>query len=292
MTESFTFTIVTGADSTYMPLLLDLIHSIRDNPHPPTRTMPIAVLDFGLTDADRQALCGLVQQIVVPDWDIAVKDQAKLPGYFRGFTVRPFLRKYFPGFDVYLWIDSDCWVQDGTVLDIYLRTAWSGKMAATPQIDRCYKSFYKWQRPRFNTLEFRTYHRAFGWRLANRLGRNPFVNCGVFSLRSDAPHWDLWATALRHAFRRSNVPLVEQAAFNHVIYHDRAPTGFLPAWANWVCIDGPPMLDESSGAYVEPQPPHRLIGILHLLGPAKDGPLRLPTSSGGVVEKTLRYSAR
>jgi len=286
------FAIVTGADRNYIHFLQDLIDSLRQNPDPDARGLDIYVMDFGLDPAQKEALASQVQGIITPDWDIQVKDAHKLASYFKGFTVRPFLRKYIPGYDVLLWIDSDAWVQDASVLDLYLKTAWSGKLAATPQIDRCYKSFYKWQRPRYNTLEFKAYWKGFGLKAANKLGRNPFVNCGVFALRTDAPHWDLWADALRRGFARSNWPIVEQAAMNWVIFKDKAPSGLLPAWCNWLCIDGPPLIDAETGLYVEPQPPHRPLGILHLVGPAKDMALPLQTTDGRAVTRLLTYRER
>jgi len=288
----FSYAIITAADTKYMGFLTDLILSLKNNADPDVRRIPICILDLGLTPADRDSLSQYAARIVTPDWDVEVVGSKSLASYFKGFTVRPFLRKYFPGYDVYLWIDSDTWVQDARVLDYYLKTAWSGKLAATPQIDRCYKSFYKWQRPRYNTIEFKAYWRGFGLRVANKLGRNPFVNCGVFALRADAPHWDAWADALRHAFKRSNWPLVEQAAMNYVIFHERLPTGLLPATCNWVCIDGPPKIDDVTGLYVEPQPPHLPIGILHLLGPAKDMVMTLETVTGAKVQRTLHYGER
>ncbi|MGH6976466.1 MAG: hypothetical protein ACREED_05505 [Stellaceae bacterium] len=30
----------------------------------------------------------------------------------------PFLRRYFPGYDVYLWLDGDTWVQDAEAIEL------------------------------------------------------------------------------------------------------------------------------------------------------------------------------
>ena len=282
----FSYTIVTAADRNYYGLLGDLVDSLRDR----RADAPIAVLDIGLDEAQRQALSRRVTQIATADWDLDFPGRAALGSAYKAFTARPFLPKYFPGYGVYLWIDSDAWVQDAAIIDLYLEVAWSGKLAVTPQIDRCYKSFYKWQRPRFNTLMFREYRKAYGWRTANRLGRFPIVNSGVVGLRGDAPHWQLWQRALAAGLHAAPTGLREQTALNYVVYHDRAPAGFLPAWCNWNCIDGPPMVDEERGLLVEPQPPHRPLGILHLVGPAKATRFKLESLQGPPIERGLHYS--
>lgn len=286
MSKPYRFIIVTAADSAYYTLLEELLASLEDTVGATT----IGLLDLGLTEAQRAALRPRVAAFAEPGWDIDFPARAKAPHWFRGFTARPFLPRYFPGYDVYLYIDCDTWVQDGSVIDLYLSVAWGGKLAVTPEIDRCYKSLYKWQRPRFNTIMFREYRQGYGWRVANQLGRNPVVNAGIFALRADAPHWDLYRDAMAQGLRSSWSALREQTALNYVVYHNRLPTGLLPAWCNWKCIDGPPMVDEASGLVVEPQPPHRPLGILHLSGPAKDLTFALETLQGRRIEAKLTYT--
>ncbi len=283
------FTIVTAADQGYFDLLNGLIASLRALPEAAARTAPIAVLDLGLTEEQRARLARSVTGFVEPGWDYDFPGRAAKPGGYKAFTARPFLPDHVPGYRTYLWIDADAWVQDWSVLALYLEVARDGKLAITTEIDRCYQTAYKWQRPRWNTLTFRQYRQCFGWRAANRLGRNPFVNSGVFALTADAPHWALWQAALGRAIQRSQDGLVEQTALNYVVYHDRPPVGMLPAWCNWMCVTAPPMVDEATGLLVEPQPPHRTLGVVHLLGPIKDKVYRLQTRAGGTIERTLRY---
>jgi hypothetical protein len=284
----FSFAVITGADHKYYSLLIELLDSLIDCAA--GKKIPVCVLDFGLEPAQVGQLESRGVRIAIPDWDIAFPDRAKYGSWYKAITARPFLAKHFPGFDVYLWIDSDIWVQDLSAIELYLSVAWSGRLAVTSQIDRSYQSLYKWQRPRFNTLAFREYRRAYGWRVANRLGRNPLVNSGAFALRADAPHWALWQDALTRGLQRSSSALRDQTALNYVVFNDRPPTGLVPAWCNWICIDGTPMWDETSGLLVEPQPPHRPLGLLHLAGPAKNRTFALRTSSGVTVEETFHYS--
>ncbi|MGH6976468.1 MAG: hypothetical protein ACREED_05515 [Stellaceae bacterium] len=55
---------------------------------------------------------------------------------------------------------------------------------------------------------------------------------GIFALRADAPHWELWEKAMRHGLQRQPTLLREQTALNYVIHRDRAPVGLLPDWCN------------------------------------------------------------
>ena len=84
------------------------------------------------------------------------------------------------------------------------------KLAITPEIDRAYKRHYKRPKPFGWTLAWKNYREAFGWRAADRLGRNPMVNCGVFALHRDAPHWDAWARVLAQVLQRTRFFFVEQ----------------------------------------------------------------------------------
>jgi len=58
-------------------------------------------------------------------------------------TARPYLPKHFPGHAVYLWIDADAWVQDDTVLDIFVSGARRGMLAVVPEVDRGYWTIHK-----------------------------------------------------------------------------------------------------------------------------------------------------
>lgn len=275
--------IATGADANYYALLCDLLDSLRDR----GIRAPIGVLDFGLEEAQRRALDRDGIRIVAPGWDFDFPGIEKLPSFYKAYTTRPWIPKHFPGYDYYLWLDCDIWVQDAAVLDLYLAVARAGKLAITPHIGRSYESFKKWQRPRFNTAMFREYVRGgWGWRTANEFARFPICNCGAFALKNDAPHWALW----RRAMHPKRTKMWEQTPLNYVIYHDKAPTGLLPDLCNWICIDAPPMVDEKRGLLVEPEPPHQTIGLIHLVEQAKTMTFPLATLQGGTVMAPLRYS--
>jgi hypothetical protein len=283
--------IASAADRSYFTLLRDTVLSIRAQ----RRQAAIGVLDLGLDPAQREWLGARVDHLVRPAWDVDFPGRADTPETLKAQVARPFLRRHFPGYATYLWIDADAWLQDWRVIELYERAAGQDKLAITPEIDRAYKRHYK--RPKLfgHTLAWKNYRRAFGWRVADRLGRNPMVNCGVFALAHDAPHWDTWARVMTNVLRRTRFFFVEQTALNYVIFAERLPVNFLPAYCNWMPGDAAPAFDGARRLFVEPYAPHEVIGIMHLAGREQKSHLftlqclggqRL---DGGTVVTSLRY---
>ena len=104
----------------------------------------------------------------------------------------------------------------------------ASKLAIALELDRAYKRHYK--RPKLfgMNLAWKNYREAFGWRAADRLGRNPTANCGVFALHRDAPHWQAWARLIdagvaAHALFLCRADRAELRDFR------RAPAGQFPA---------------------------------------------------------------
>jgi hypothetical protein len=279
--------IASGADRNYYPLLRDTVSSIRAQ----RAEQVIGILDLGLDPEHRHWLSSRVEHIVRPDWDLDFPHRRQAPEAFKAQVARPFLRRHFPGYEMYLWIDADAWLQDGRAIDLYAAAAVRGKLAITPEIDRAYKRHYKRPKPFGWTLAWKNYREAFGWRAADRLGRNPMVNCGVFALHRDAPHWDAWARVLAQVLQRTRFFFVEQMALNYVVFADRLPVNFLPAYCNWMPGDAAPAFDPGRGLFVEPYAPHEVIGVMHLAGrEQKDHIFRIDRLDGGIVETSLRYS--
>jgi hypothetical protein len=279
--------IASGADQKYFPLLRDTVLSVRAR----RPDVAIGVLDLGLDQQQREWLACRVKYLVQPEWDLDFPRRAQTPQTFKAQVARPFLWRHFPGYATYLWIDADAWLQDGGVIDLYVSAAGRDKLAIAPEIDRAYKRHYKRPKPFGWTLAWKNYRQAFGWRAADRLGRNPMLNCGVFALHRDAPHWDAWALTLSRVLQRTQFFFVEQMALNYVIFAEHLPVNLLPAYCNWMPGDAAPAFDGERGLFVEPYAPHHVIGVMHLAGrEQKTQVFRLSRLDGGTVETSLRYS--
>ncbi len=278
--------VVSAADSGYFALLQDAVRSVRAL-HP---EVPIGILDLGLAAEQRDWLAGQAAQFVAPGWDVDFPGQDHTPRAFQAQVARPFLPRHFPGYEMYFWLDADAWVQDWRIVELYCRAAGRDRLAITPEIDRAYKRHYK--RPKLfgTTLAWKNYREAFGWRAADRLGRNPMVNCGVFALHREAPHWQAWMRLIARVLMRTRFFYAEQTALNYAIFAEHLPVNFLPAYCNWMPGDAAPAFDAARGQFVEPYAPHEVIGVMHLAGPEqKDHVFRLARLDGGTLDTRLRY---
>jgi hypothetical protein len=193
---------------------------------------------------------------------------------------------------MYFWLDADAWLQDWRAVELYCAAAGRDRLAIAPEIDRAYKRHYK--RPKLfgTTLAWKNYRQAFGWRAADRLGRNPMLNCGVFALHAGAPHWEAWQRLIVRVLQRTRFFFAEQTALNYAVFAEGLPANLLPAYCNWMVGDAAPAFDRARGLLVEPYAPHEVIGVVHLAGTEqKDKTFRLQCLDGGTVETSLRYAA-
>lgn len=290
-------TIVSAADAAYFDLIKGLVSSLRARPE--GRALALCIFDIGLTGPQRDWLAGQGAVLAEPGWDFEFPGRDHIPTYFKALAARPSIPRYFPGHEIYFWIDADVWVQDHSALQIFIDAAATGKLAIVPEIDRSYWTIHKG--PRLWGQNQKCFAWAFGLRAGYRYGRHPILNAGVFALPQGAPHWQLYGAALRRALTRLRLArpsklwnlcfaLAEQTALNYVVFADKAPATFLPAYCNWFCGKGTPMYDRERGALVEPDAPYRTLGLVHLAG--KNTPERrwtLSTLQGGRVETRLTY---
>jgi hypothetical protein len=230
---------------------------------------------------------------VRPGWDVEFPRQERTPEALKAQVARPFLPRHFPGHEMYFWLDADAWLQEWRAVELYCAAAGRERLAIVPEIDRAYKRHYK--RPKLFgwTLAWKCYREAFGWRVADRLGRNPMVNCGVFALHRDAPHWEAWRRIMTGVLQRTRFFYVEQIALNYAIYAERLPVNLLPAYCNWMPGDAAPAFDAQRARFVEPYAPHETIGVMHLAGKEqKEQVFTLARLDAGTITTGLRYRDR
>lgn len=251
---------ITGGDAQYFELMRDCIGSLQATPA--GKAMALGVLDCGLTNEQRDWCRARGAILVVPAWDIDFPGRENLKDGYKALTARPFLPRYFPGFDLYLWIDGDCWVQQGDALALFLAAARTGKLAAAPEIHRSMRHYrHAWTE--FSTINGAAYEKAFGKEVADRLIRYPLINAGVFALPAGAAHWQGWAELLGEALQRS-ADMTDQIALNVLVYDKGYPCEPLPSRCNWPVHHATPAWNAERALFVEPAIPYEPLGILHL----------------------------
>jgi hypothetical protein len=278
--------LITASDEAYAPLLRGLVESLQQiSPRPYSA---LACFDLGLGASSRVWLEQYAVHVATPGWDLPVAESLKeTQPDLRALTVRPFLPEYFPGYDIYLWIDSDAWVQQRFAVDWYIEGASRGALAATPQVHHAYRqalSGLNWRMQRM--------HAYFGKDAAQRVLSETYINAGVFALPAEAAHWAEWAKSFRTGLKESNgLVCCDQTALNYAVWTHQLPFQPLPALCNWLCHLAFPYFDEKRQLLCEPAIPRQPIGIVHLSANTKDITIeRGENGDGGTM--SLRFPGK
>lgn len=280
--------VVTAADSGYFDLLRGLVLSLRA--FPALAGLPVAVLDAGLDDTQRAWLDEAGASLHPVDLEPLPPRDDGVRVISPSQLLRPHLPDVVPGYDVYIYMDADIWVQTADALTSYRRVAAAGSMVIVPEVHTAFPSMY---RVREFDLKTATYKRLFDRDTVRKLAFRPTINCGCFALAATAPHWRLWAGALEDIVARDNFFYAEQIALNLVLYDNaaQAPSLFLPPHFNWICHQALPAIEHRGGLLCDPLPPFQPLAIVHLTGNTKNGVRQLARTDGTRVERSLRYRA-
>lgn len=283
--------IVTAADGGYFPLLKGLVHSIRDlerSRDVPERTA-IKVADIGLTPEQRDELSAHCDILENPPIELPAPRDGEMTPLRAGCAVKIQLRKLFPGYRLYIWIDADAWVQEWGALQLLEIAGRKYGFAAVPEIDRAYKMLYD-RESRFYWGLFNWNADCFGREAAEQLKGLPVVNAGILALRADSPIWDAWSRAFQVAYSNAQEFANDQSALNYAIYFDKVRFYALPSLCNWICTQAAPRLDLHTLALTEPLMPYQRLGIVHLTNsPLRGKPVAVPVSDGTTREMQIDY---
>ena len=295
-------TIVSLADSNYFDLLNELIDSIKRFEE--SKNIAICVLDAGLNQEQKNILKKKVDEIKNAEWDIDVpKYKIGKKEWLKSQVSRAFIPNYFPGYEKYLWIDADAWVNSWKAIELYFKGSDNNKLAIATTADRNHGRVLRaeWLFRSFAKIKSQNYKHAkssgFSEKIARQVALMPHLNIGVFSLENNAPHWKAWQKNLKQALSRGKIWGSEQIAMNVTIYVDNLPVEILPAYCNWTLINKL-KFDENKNTLVEYYLPNHEIGIVHLAGKNnnhirynKEYLSEVETVDGKTIKKSLRFNS-
>jgi len=295
MPEKITF--VSSADSNYYPMLRELVHCIRSFDE--SKDMDICILDVGMSEEELDTLRPLVTKIVPAEWPKKIPaHRIKGREYYKACVNRPFLKDYFPGYDLYFWMDADVWFQNWRGIECFLEGARRKKMSLTGQSDRSYPKGMrvKWlgEWPwKVRGFYYTNAKKAFGIKTAQKLFPYHVVLAGAFCLHKDAPHWDKWQELIIKALEKGKVFTAEQLTLGMMIHLEGLPAEIMPAYMHWLC-EFKPLWNADKQVFVEPHLPHEEISLLHLSGYDKmridrSDTTDFQTTDGDTIEYTYRY---
>lgn len=272
--------LVSGSNSKYYNLLLNMIQSLKDmKPFP---SYDIACFDLGLEENQKEKLEN--DDIIVKkpkDFHNVLPLNKKTPATLASVG-KITLPEQFPNYDLYMWIDADIWFQTPIAIQLPIIMASKGKMVVVPEFDRSNikikdqkKGFSGFSRGllRFFGLETRPFDRyrqlrakqAFKKAVNAEATQYYHLNGGVFSISSEAPHWKEWFELYKKALK--NGPLIQgiaQSCISYLWLENKLSFLPLPPTFNWVCHLSKPIWDKEKEIFVTPLEPHEIIHTIHL----------------------------
>lgn len=274
--------VVTGADSNYYGYMLGTIRSLAVARR--WHGFDIVALDFGLTsDQIEEMARDHDVRTVQPQWMFDCPQALRLPRN-HAYGARCYLPRVVPGYGMYLWIDSDAWVQEPGFYEAFTGPAADGRLVIVNEREPVYP--LEWRLVRWNLGNMVLGYGVVGG-LRMYLGRQ--INNGVFALRGDSPVWDLWSRRFERAVARTGNIIHDQHSLLAAIVLDGAPVTMLGGAYNWICSRALPRYDLASQRFCLPYPPHAPIQVMHLAGPGKGLGRDILTLEGGTIHCRLTH---
>lgn len=290
--------IVSSADSKYSHLLIELYHSLK--PHIICK-YDFAILDCGLNDENVNYFIENQIKIVKPDWEFdissyKIRGRENLKIQFSRF----YLDKYFPGYENYIWLDSDTWVNCADTFDLYLKGAEISGFSITPQVDRAYQKLIdiKWLiggiPKKINTINFKNISKSVSLELAKKFAGNFTLNAGCFAYNINFDGLDRLRSNLSLASKKGRIFGSDQVALALTLFNDGINFELLPSYCNWLCVTKVPKYSNAMKCFIEPYLPNHKIGVMHLAGMDLDRKEKLINHKiqileGGEMNMPLRY---
>ncbi|MGE3623428.1 MAG: glycosyltransferase [Bdellovibrionales bacterium] len=286
------FIIASAVNEYYLPLFAELLQSLLDCKA--SFAFDIGLLDVGLSESNRRQMATYGVTVRSPGVDVEYpgrEEWEKTAPYFRAMTSRPSLPKYFPGYDAYMWMDADTWVQTPEAIEAMLPLAANDRtILASSEDDLAYRAALA------GNSRYEMYRNCLGDADSIALQHRPMLSSGFFALSPHAPHWELWRQTL--AEQLNAVPeitqknfMMEQICLNLAVFRHKLDVHFMPPEYHWIVVTDMPAYDEARQHYVLPKPPHRPISVLHLGGEVKNASRTLHTLDGRTFQRPLTYKA-
>lgn len=273
--------VATGCDSAHYDLVADLLASLTDAGR--------EGLDVGLVHVGDDTLPPALESAV--DCVAHVADDEFVARGLKGFRlahlmIKPRLPQLFPGYDVYVWLDGDTWVQDRAGLDQIVYCAQQADLCAHPELD---PNYFRQRIPSDRLVGL--YGSLYGPEEAARCVRLPMFNAGVFAATADSPLWASWREELLQVSRKiaaaPELYYSDQVPLHRLIANGQLSAYPLRATNNWLLHAAVPSVNLARKRLIAPTVPGEAINILHLTGTTKHLTFTMGDGSGRQIQ--FRY---
>ncbi len=174
----------------------------------------------------------------------------------------------FPGYDTYVWMDGDTWLQEADAIDEIVAQAALADVCINPQLDRAY---FSCRYPDSYTIK--VYNSIFGRDVADKMSHRPMFNAGVFAARGSSEIWNKWRNILddikKNMSNREDRFFSDQIPLHFLIHTGKIRPYPMRSVNNWLALHAPPRIHAKTGRLMTPFWPHERIRILHLVGSSK-----------------------
>tara|TARA_B100001109_G_C18831001_1_gene459529 strand:- start:113 stop:997 length:885 start_codon:yes stop_codon:yes gene_type:complete len=262
--------IISGCDNNYFYKYLNLYNSLIDNNC--FEQADLCFVNISISDNNLKKISHRIKKIVEPKWDFKIP--FKTQEWKKLLTIRPFLKNYFPGYDNYIWLDADTWVQGNDFISDFINVCSMGKISIVPEYDINYEALK--MKYSFKKI-FSDFYQAKGWsyknlkkyfdkETLNKLHQKPILNAGVFSLPSNSIIWEKWKNEYKKIVELATDDYclnMDQASLNKVLYNNLDLVNFFNSEYNYLIKNCLPIID-NDGNFCLKDFPFNKIKIIHL----------------------------
>ena len=212
------------------------------------------------------------------------------------------MKNYFRGYDNYIWLDADTWVQSNQFIKDFNQVSEIGKISIVPEYDINYEilnNSYSFKKIIFDLYKargwsYKNLKRYFDKKTFNNLFQKPILNAGVFSIPSKSIVWDKWSMEYREVIENSSDDYclnMDQATLNKVLYNNLNLVNFFNSEYNYLVKNFLPSLDNDDNFCIKDYP-HNKIKILHLTQIENNKIFDIQTIHGKKIKKNFAYEKK
>lgn len=238
------------------------------------------ILDVGLKNEEKQKLSKYAKKIITPadnfKFNFVIKNK-----WSRLYSSRPFIKDYAPGYETYIWIDSDIIIQKyQALIDLEIITR-NGKLGIVAESDNCYISNSVLNNDMNDGYEkiyknlyirrgwtYKNLRKYFNEKIAENYSSLPCLNAGFFALPHNSNYWKLWRELYQEVLLKFNDEKsvsMDQTTLNLAIYSNIKSTTILDSKYNFLVKRAMPSLNKKN-LYCKPNFPHEPVYCLHFSG--------------------------
>ncbi len=262
--------IISSSNNKYFHLIDELFLSIKKQNL--DRDFDLGVIDTGLSDKQIELLTQKNCIIKKAYWNVDVPNyKVRGRNHLKNIVARAFLPDYFEGYQKYIWLDADTWINHKETFLLFDKGCTNNKICITPQTDRSYGEManVEWLfnfPKRIKTINYKNISRSISKSLGRKYAMYPTLNGGAFSINDNRKLWKSFQNNIKLSLKKGRIFGSDQVALAISIYHDGIEAEFLPAYTNWLCDFHLPIYDEDNKIFLEPYLPNHPIGVMHLAG--------------------------